>query len=192
MGYELLTSETSSVVVQFRDQFPVTERLTYLNHAAVAPLCKPAAEAMKSLADDVLLFGSYHYDKWLDAYEALRVASAKLINAHRDEIAMVKNTSEGISTVANGLDWKTGDRIVGFDEEFPANFWPWKRLENKGLRVDLLPAASNPERIEDAVRGARLLTVSFVQFLSGGCPGIVHYGSGNINSCKVLEFIRFY
>ena len=122
---------------------------------------------MKSLADDVLQYGSYHYDKWLDAYEGLRVAAAKLLNAHRDEIAIVKNTSEGISTVANGLDWKPGDRIVGFEEEFPANFWPWKQLEKKGLRLELLPAASNLERIEDAVRGARLLSVSFVQFLSG-------------------------
>src|SRR6266851_8700786 len=116
---------------QYRDQFPVTKRLIYLNHAAVSPLCRPAAEAMKGLADDALENGSLHYDKWLDAYEGLRVAAARLIGAERGEIALVKNTSEGISTVAMGLDWRPGDRIVAFREEFPSNFYPWRRLESQ-------------------------------------------------------------
>ena len=99
--------------VQHRDQFPVTERLTYLNHAAVTPLCKAAADAMKTFADDAFQYGSYHYDAWVNTYEALRVAAARLINADRSEIAIVKNTSEGIATVAIGLDWGPGDKVVG-------------------------------------------------------------------------------
>ena len=47
--------------LQYRDQFPVTENAIYLNHAAVAPLCKRAADAMKGLAEDVWRFGSLHY-----------------------------------------------------------------------------------------------------------------------------------
>jgi selenocysteine lyase/cysteine desulfurase len=151
----------------FRDQFPVTNELIYLNHAAVAPLAKPSAEAMKCLADDARCFGSLHYSEWLDAYEGLRVAAAKLINASRDEIALVKNTSEGIATIALGLDWRPGDKIVGFREEFPANFFPWKRLEQKGIEVQWLSAADPLDAIDSACRGARLLAVSFVQFLSG-------------------------
>src|ERR1700693_1750422 len=50
----------------YRDQFPVTERLIYLNHAAVAPLPKRCADAMKDFADDALDYGSLHYDKWMD------------------------------------------------------------------------------------------------------------------------------
>src|SRR5712692_8350793 len=100
----------------YRDQFPVTERLIYLNHAAVAPLPRRAAEAMQSLAADALEYGSLHYDQWLDTYEGLRVAAARLIGAERGEIALVKNTSEGIATVATGLDWRPGDRIVAFRE----------------------------------------------------------------------------
>ena len=68
---------------RYAHQFPVRDRLVYLNHAAVAPLCRPAAEAMKELADDCLNFGSLHYDRWLAAYEGLRVAAAKLIGADR-------------------------------------------------------------------------------------------------------------
>lgn len=152
---------------QFASQFPVRERLIYLNHAAVAPLCKPAAEAMKHLADDCLQFGSLHYDQWLAAYEGVRLAAARLIGADRSEIALVKNTSEGIATVAIGLDWRPGDRIVAFREEFPANYYPWKLLEAQGVAVTWLSVEDPLDRIDEACRGARLLSISFVQFLSG-------------------------
>src|SRR5579864_2404715 len=100
--------KTTPLWERYADQFPVREHAVYLNHAAVAPLCRPAAEAMKALADDCLQFGASHYDQWMATYEGVRLAAAKLIGADRSEIAIVKNTSEGISTVAMGLDWKPG------------------------------------------------------------------------------------
>ena len=167
MGYESLTSPAQDLWVRHRNQFPVTEHLIYLNHAGVAPLCKRAADSMKQLADDACLFGSLHYDQWLDAYEGLRVASARMIGADRSEIAIVKNTSEGVATIALGIDWRPGDTVVAFEEEFPANFFPWKRLESKGVRVKWLRFADPLDRIEEAARGARLLAISFVQYLGG-------------------------
>jgi selenocysteine lyase/cysteine desulfurase len=152
---------------QYAHHFPVRERLIYLNHAAVAPLSKPAADAMKHLADDCTQFGSRHYQDWLDTYEGLRTAAARLVNADRSEIALMKNTSEGIATVAMGLDWKPGDRMVAFLEEFPANYYPWKRLEGRGIHVTWLSVENPLDEIADAARGARLLAISFVQFLSG-------------------------
>ena len=152
---------------QYADMFPIRRSQIYLNHAAVAPLSMPAAEAMKHLADDCMHHGSLHYDRWLAAYEGLRVAAAKLIHADRSEIALVKNTSEGIATVAIGLDWRPGDRVVAFQEEFPANYYPWKRLEDKGVAVTWLSVDDPLDRVDQACRGARLLSISFVQFLSG-------------------------
>ena len=152
---------------KYREFVPVTSRLIYLNHAAVAPLSKPAAEAMQSLARDVLEYGSLHYDKWMNTYEGLRVAAARLIGADHSEIALVKNTSEGIATVAMGLDWRAGDRIVAFEEEFPANVLPWKRLETQGVQVDWRSIHDPLDKIDEACRGARLLAISFVQYLSG-------------------------
>jgi cysteine desulfurase / selenocysteine lyase len=152
---------------RYRDQFPVTESLIYLNHAAVAPLCKPAAEAMKYLADDALRFGSLHYDQWLAAYEGVRQSTARLIGASPREIAIVKNTSEGIATVAIGIDWRAGDKIVAFHEEFPANFLPWKKLEDIGVRITWLSVEDPLDKIDAACEGARLLAISFVQYLSG-------------------------
>jgi cysteine desulfurase/selenocysteine lyase len=152
---------------EWREQFPVTGNLVYLNHAAVAPLPKACADAMIRLAGDACDYGSFHYSEWLDAYEGLRQAAARLVGGHRDEIALVKNTSEGIATIANGLDWRAGDRMVAFREEFPANYFPWKRLETKGVRVEWLSVFDPLDRVDEACRGARLLALSYVQFLSG-------------------------
>ena len=152
---------------RYADEFPVRENLVYLNHAAVSPLSRRCADAMKHLADDCLQFGSLHYADWMAVYQGVRAAAAKLIHADASEIALVKNTSEGIATIAIGLDWQPGDRIVGFREEFPANLYPWQRLEAKGVTTTWLSVTDPLERIEEACRGARLLAISFVQFLSG-------------------------
>jgi len=162
MGYE-----NDALWRTHRHQFPVTGNLIYLNHAAVAPLAKPAADAMSWWIDDALRFGSNHYATWLDAYEQLRVSTASMIGAHHDEIAIVKNTSEGIAFVANGLDWKPGDRVIAFREEFPANYYPWQRLEARGVVVEWLSIDDPLEKLDKACKGARLLAISFVNYLSG-------------------------
>jgi cysteine desulfurase / selenocysteine lyase len=165
-----MSAEASQMPVweTYREEFPVTSRLIYLHHAGVAPLCRRAANAMKQLADDALLNGSLHYPDWTETYEGLRRATARLINAEPAEIALVKNTSEGVATVANGFPWKRGDRVVAFREEFPANFFPWKRIEEvHGVQVTWLSINDPIEAVEAAARGARLLAISYVQYLSG-------------------------
>ncbi len=167
MGFDQRTTTAEPLWRQYRDEFTVTQSLIYLNHAAVAPLPRRTAVAMQSLAQDALDFGSLHYDRWLDTYEAVRVAAARLIGAQRHEIALVKNTSEGISIVAQGLHWHPGDRIVAFREEFPSNYYPWLRLESRRCTVDWLSVHDPLEKIEHACTGAKLLAISFVQYLSG-------------------------
>jgi cysteine desulfurase/selenocysteine lyase len=152
---------------QYRDQFPVREQLIYLNHAGVTPLCRRSAEAMTLLAQDVMGFGSHHYHQWAEVYDGLRRAAARLVGGDASDIALVKNTSEGIAMVATGFDWRAGDQVVAFEEEFPANYYPWKRLEQRGVRVAWLSVFDPLEKIDAACAGARMLAVSFVQYLSG-------------------------
>src|SRR6266545_3450140 len=154
-------------VEKYRGEFPIRERLIYLNHAAVAPLSRRAAAAMAHLAEDVRDHGALHWEQWAETYEGLRAAAARLIHGRASEIAIVKNTSEGISFLANGIRWRSGDRIVAFREEFPANVYPWRKVAERGVCVDWLSVFDPLERIEQSVRAARLLSVSFVQYLSG-------------------------
>jgi len=172
---------------RYRSQFPVTKNLIYLNHAAVAPLSLRSATAMQGLAQDALDFGSLHYADWMAAYEGVRSATARLINADPREIAIVKNTSEGIATVAMGIRWKAGDVVVAFEEEFPSNFYPWKRLEAVGVEVRWLSVFDGLERIEQAAKGAKLLAISFVQYLSGYRVSLEYIGDiCSRNGCLFL------
>ncbi len=127
---------------------------------------QPAADLQHGFVG-LLGFGSFHYDQWLAAYDGFRAAAARLIGATPEEIAIVKNTSEGIATVQLGFDWKPGDALVAFREEFPANYFPWKLLEQRGIDVRWLSIHDPLDRIEGAARGARLLAISWVNYLSG-------------------------
>lgn len=154
----------------YRDEFPIAKSYIYLNHASVSPLPRRVTAAMGGLAEDVMLHGIGHYPDWMTVYEGVRNSAAALIGAKPSEIAITKNTSEGLSFVANGIDWRPGDIVVGIRDEFPANYFPWLRLEKRGVKIrwlDLRGGRIELEEIDRACEGARLFAVSFVQYISG-------------------------
>jgi selenocysteine lyase/cysteine desulfurase len=164
VGYEI---QTPAAEPEFLNCFPSASRLIWLHHAGVSPLCAPAAEAMIGLAADARDWASAHYEHWMQAYEGLRESAARLIHASPREIAIVKNTSEGIATVQMGIEWRPKDKVVAFREEFPSNYYPWKLLEEKGVEVVWLSIEDPLDRIDQAAAGARLLAVSHVNYLTG-------------------------
>ena len=142
----------------------------YLNHASISPLPRRTAQAMRTLTEDVERSGLKNYGRWMETAAGLRSAAAWLMGCGSDEIAITKNTSEGLSFVANGLNWRPGDVVVGIRDEFPANYFPWLRLEKRGVRLrwlDLHEGRIELDVIDKACEGARLLAVSCVQYLSG-------------------------
>ena len=154
----------------YRSEFPVTKSYIYLDHASVAPLPRRVATAMQDLAEDVTQNGAVHYADWMATLEALRQSSARLIGASPDEIAITKNTSEGLAIVANGIDWHPGDVVAGVQGEFPANYFPWLQLERQGVELRWIEQRRGRIDLDDidrACKGARLLAISFVQYLSG-------------------------
>ena len=151
----------------YRELFPVTKTLAYLNHAAVGPLSMRAYEAMERHARDQRDFGALHWRDWYAEYDRYREAAAKLTGGQPHEIAIVKNTSEGISFVAEGLRWKEGENAITTALEFPSNYTPWLNLERRGVetRVASLPTV---EAIEPLIDGnTRIVTVSSVAFHNG-------------------------
>jgi cysteine desulfurase/selenocysteine lyase len=159
------------------DQFPILRHWEFFNHAGVAPIPKVAADALRRFAGQYETV-AYLNTGWYRDIETLRDLAGKLINAHRDEIAFVKNTSEGIATVAAGLDWKPGDRVVTTAVEYPANIYPWMDLANRfGVEVVMVPerTGGQGERFvpldvvlqEAAHPKTRMVSLSHVEFASG-------------------------
>lgn len=153
-------------------EFPLSEELIYLNHAAVAPWPKRTSAAVIAFAEQNTRYGSHFYLDWMAKEAECRVQLQTLLNApSADDIALVKNTSEALSFVAYGLTWQTGDNIVSSNEEFPSNRLPWQSLANQGVefRQADLNSADTPEQALFALVDdhTRLLTISSIQFASG-------------------------
>ena len=153
-------------------EFPLTDELIYLNHAAVAPWPKRTRDAVMAFAVQNSQFGSHYYLDWLKKEAELRQQFRTLLNApSMDDIALVKNTSEALSFVAYGLNWQAGDNIVSSDQEFPSNRLPWQSLADQGVefRQADLNSADSPEDALFALVDShtRLLTISSIQFASG-------------------------
>ena len=147
--------------------------LIHLNHAAVAPWPEVTKAAVQAFAAENAAQGSQHYLRWLQVEQALREQARDLLNAaSAGEIALVKNTSEGLSFVAYGLAWQAGDNVVGIAQEFPSNRFVWQSLASQGVafrQLDLSQATDDPETALFALCDAntRLISVSAVQYASG-------------------------
>ena len=156
-----------------RSFFPVTRTLAYLNHAGVAPISTRVAEALARYAAEATHAGASDYARSFDAeIERVRGRAALLLAAQPDEIAFVKNTSEGLGLVAAGLDWQRGDRVVVCDLEYPSNVYAWWSLRARGVETVMLRSRDGAlplESVEDALRHprTRLLALSSVEFGSG-------------------------
>lgn len=155
-----------------RALFPVTERAIYLNHAAVSPPPTPAIKAVESQLADVSQNGSINFRSWLSVKESTRQLLAKMMGARPEQVAFLRNTSDGLSTVANGLEWRAGDNLVTFRNEFPSNIYPWLRIRDV-LGVEVRFCEERNGRIDlDELTGlidarTRLVAISQVQYASG-------------------------
>ncbi len=153
-----------------REEFPITRNYNFQNHAAVGPLSRRAAEAIRQYAthaeENSYLRGDFH--KHVDRVRAL---AASLINANPDEVTFTKNTSEGISFVANGLTWQSGDNVVTSNVEFPANMYPWQALREHGVEVRMVLEEDGRVPLERLIElidsRTRVVAISSVQFASG-------------------------
>lgn len=155
-----------------RELFPVTRNAIYLNHAAVSPPPTPTIEAIKTQLTDVNENGSVNFRNWIAVKENARRLAASMIGARPEQIAFMRNTSDGLSTIANGLKWKTGDNLVTFRNEFPSNVYPWLRLRKAfGVEVRMCEEAFGRVDVDQLIAmidaRTRIVAISHVQYGSG-------------------------
>jgi cysteine desulfurase/selenocysteine lyase len=156
---------------EFRREFPVTSRWAYFDHAAVAPLSERARRTLVEWAADLAENGVVHDSARVRDVEEVRRRAAALLNADPFDIAFIKNTSEGVGIVAEGLPWRAGDNAVTAEDEYPANVYPWMNLAGRGVELRRVPSRDGRILIDDlraAIDGrTRLVSLSFVEYASG-------------------------
>jgi len=157
-------------VEEIRREFPISDRYNFQDHAAVAPLSRRAGQAMRwyitTMEDEATLGASFY-----DHIEGIRALAARLINAEAAEVTFIKNTSEGLAFVANGLEWRPGDNVVTTNVEFPANMYPWMNLQRYGVELRTVAEQDGRIPLENILAAiderTRLVTISAVQYASG-------------------------
>lgn len=154
-----------------RREFPVCAQKIFLAHAGVCPLPRMVADATARYAelatrDDQEAVADRDY-----AMETRQLA-AQLTGVTAEEIAFTGNTSMGLAMVAEGLPWQTGDNVVCYRDDYPANVYPWMNLARCGVEVRFVQPAQ-PGRITVADlepridKRTRLVALPSAHFLTG-------------------------
>ncbi|GIV46085.1 MAG: aminotransferase [Ignavibacterium sp.] len=159
-------------VESVRQLFPfIKNGIIYFNHASTAPVSVVVRERIYDLLKEKSETKIDDYFFFLKVYEETKLLLSELLNAESDRIAFLDNTSNGLNILASGIDWKNGDRILLNDIEFPANVYPFLNLERFGVKVDFVKSKNGIVSAEDIIDQitpqTKLISVSFVQFLSG-------------------------
>ncbi len=174
------------------DEAQRTASRLYFNHAAITPWPQASARAVSAFAAENARQGPADYAQWIARERTLRRQLATLTGAASDkDIALLKNTTEGISTVAWGLDWREGDNLVVPLGEFSSNHLPWQAQQARGVElrvVDIRTARCAETALLDAMDSrTRLLTVSSVQYSDGFRLNLEQLGS----ACKKRDVLFF-
>lgn len=155
-----------------REEFPIKRNRVYLNNASIGPLSNPVIAAVDAFMADVRDHGRNHYPQWCEhADHAVKARIAEMIGADKSEIAFIKNTTEGILIVANGIDWQPGDNVIIADIEYPSNVYWWMNLKRRGVQIRWIKCRRGRFTADDVAAlidgRTRLVSLSAVQFING-------------------------
>jgi L-cysteine/cystine lyase len=153
---------------RFRNQFPVFERLAFMNAGSEGPIPARAAEAVQARLQVELHEGRGGRPNFVEVLELanrVRAQAAALLGCDVDEVALTGSTTDGVNAVVSGLELGPGDEIVTSDEEHPGLLAPLALAQRRrGVAImsvpwDELAAAVGPK--------TRLIACSHVSWVSG-------------------------
>ncbi len=158
-------------------QFPIRQNLIIMNTANLSPSPHQVQEAIFEFTRDEDSDPSFtNREKFNELRENARIALAEFLGAKPDEIAIVRNTTEGNNTVINGLTLKKGDEVVIWDQNHPTNNIAWDvRAEKYGFTVNRVKTIPVPQSYEDLIKpfhnaltkNTKVLAFSHVSNISG-------------------------
>ena len=164
-----------------RKQFPTADKLTFLNSGmkVILPTC--VAEAMQEWIGDVYeTAGETAFA--MAEIEKTRAAVATTFGAPMDTISLVKNTSEGVSIIAQGFPWRPGDNVVISDIEHENNTFPWRYLKSRGVETRLAKPDEQGRVTLDCYRPlvdkrTRILALAWVAYGNGYRADLAELGA---------------
>ena len=163
-----------------RSYFGLNPGVTYLNHAAHAPLPLPVRKVFDNFLDSWQKTAHEHDAESFAMFETLRAKLADFIGAKTDRVGFAPHTTYGMNVVASGLRWRKGDNLILSEKEFPASVYPWLRLQSKGVEIKFAKSQKGfideDSIISNVDDNTRLIHVSWVQFNNGNRVDLAKLG----------------
>lgn len=155
-----------------RTLFPyIKNDIIYFNHAATGPFSTLLVNAINKILKEKSERNIDDFNSFKDVAVETKSILASMLNTVPERLAFTDNTTNGLNFLAQSIQWKKGDRILLNDIEFPANVYPFLNLKRIGVEVDFVKSDNGKvtaDMIIDAIKpGTKLISVSYVQFLSG-------------------------
>jgi len=174
-----------------RSDFNITKKKIYLNNGSISPL---PVSTIKSMTDFCLRYSetgpdSPDFNTYLDELKnEVRQRLADLIKSQKDEIIFTQSTTEGINLVANGIRWKSADRILIRNQinEHHSNYLPWlKAAGDFKLKLEVFPLHNIEstgsmliKEFEDIYlrQNHKLISTSHVMYNNGSITPVEYFG----------------
>lgn len=162
--------------------FPIKKKYKYFSHCGISPLWSKASDSAIDIIHKQQNDGFFVFkDSYDEILEKLHIAFGKILLTDKNNISFLKNTSEGMSMIANGYPFQIGDQVISYVHEYPANYYPWKLQEQRGAELKLLPNKGYSKEIpqtfpikwliDDLQKQispkTKVVSISHVQFTSG-------------------------
>ena len=150
----------------------------YLDSACMSLVPQPVLDAMQEYYREYPGCAGRSLHRFAEEvshrFEGARDAFAGFLHApDRDGVVFVRNATEAINLVGQGIDWKPGDRVLVTDQEHNSNLVLWQRLvRERGIRLESLPlpddGSFNADALEERLtRGVRLVSFFHTSNLDG-------------------------
>ncbi|MCB1166784.1 MAG: aminotransferase class V-fold PLP-dependent enzyme, partial [Leptospiraceae bacterium] len=168
-------------IVRDTEHFPIRKNWTYLNNSGIAPMYGPAWQAGASFEWERAENGQMAFGKFGPVPAGLRAAAAELLQTDAANLSFMKNTAEGLSTIASGYPFEPGDEIISYIHEYPSNHYPYVLQKDRGVILKLIPDRKIHSAQKEGMPGGfdlsdvealitkktRMIAISHVQFTSG-------------------------
>jgi L-cysteine/cystine lyase len=175
---EAMTTATDSQT--FRAQFPVLERLSYLNAGTEGPIPNAAVEAVRRRIEAEAQSGRCgrpYFEALMELAAQARAGYATALGCDPADVALTGSTTDGVNTVIAGLDLRAGDEIVTSDQEHPGLLAPLGRARRRhGVKIRAVPFAELPGEVTSATRLVACSHVSWVGGEVADVPALVATG----------------
>ena len=138
-------------VLRYRDEIPALHKSIYLNTGGYGPMPKSVTKAVTDHYEAVMEHGAdtpEMRERTATSYENCRRTVAELFGVDSEEVALTRAVSEGLSAVAHGMVWRSGDEVIVTEQEHPSGIYVWLNLAEKhGIKIKKLPLLADNEEL---------------------------------------------